>query len=83
MNEKKVLREGHILTGSLFSESMRVESVRANGPDTWLVGLVGTQTERFRRVTLTARDLESRAILQVLSLGHCADFMTKQAQLLA
>ena len=29
----------------------------ANGPASWVVGLVGTQSERFRKVTLTADDL--------------------------
>jgi len=38
---------------------MRVETIRANGPDTWVAGLVGTQSERFRKVTLTTRDLEA------------------------
>jgi superfamily II DNA or RNA helicase len=63
MSEKQLLREGQILTGSLFSEPMRVETVRANGPDTWVAGLVGTQSERFRKVTLTTRDLEGLTIL--------------------
>jgi hypothetical protein len=45
---------------------MRVETVQANGPDTWVVGLVGTQSERFRKVTLTMRDLEKLAILDAL-----------------
>jgi superfamily II DNA or RNA helicase len=60
---EKFLREGQILTGSLFSEPMRVETVRANGPDTWVAGLVGTQSERFRKVTLTTRDIEGLTIL--------------------
>jgi superfamily II DNA or RNA helicase len=63
MSEKQLLREGQILTGSLFSEPMRVETVRPNGPDTWVAGLVGTQSERFRKVTLTTRDLEGLTIL--------------------
>ena len=54
---------GQILTGSLFSEPMRVETVQANGPAGWVVGLVGTQSERFRKVTLTAADIERLAIL--------------------
>ena len=63
---------GQVLTGSIFNEPMRVETVCAlpasagqagNGPDTWVVGLVGTQSEQFRKVTLTARDLESLTIL--------------------
>jgi len=63
MSEKQPLRQGQILSGSLFNEPMRVETVAPNGPDTWLAGLVGTQTERFRKVTLTARDLERLTIL--------------------
>ncbi|MCP9446721.1 MAG: SNF2-related protein [Nitrospira sp.] len=62
MSEKQLLREGQILTGSLFNEPMRVETVRANGPDTWVAGLVGMQSEQFRRVTLTRRDLEGLTI---------------------
>jgi len=52
-------REGQILRGSLFSERMRVETVREGGDGTWILGLVGTQTERFRKFALTAEDLNS------------------------
>ena len=41
---------------------MRVETVRSNGADGWNVGLVGVDTERFRRVTLTATDLADLSI---------------------
>ena len=51
--------EGQVLRGSLFSEPMRVETVRQGGDGTWVLGLVGTQSERFRKVTLTANDLRS------------------------
>ena len=54
---------GQVLTGPLFSEPMRVETVIANGPTTWVVGLVGVQSERFRKVTLTVGDLERLAVL--------------------
>src|SRR2546425_7946371 len=54
---------GQILTGSLFSEPMRVEKVLANGPSSWVVGLVGTLSERFRKVTLTADDLSRLTVL--------------------
>ncbi len=57
------LREGQILTGSVFPEPMRVESLRPDGPDTWVVGLVGTRTERFQKVTLRAQDLAGVQIL--------------------
>ena len=42
---------------------MRVETAQANGPGSWVVGLVGTQSERFRKVTLTADDLASLTAL--------------------
>ena len=61
---------GQILTGSLFSEPMRVETVQATGPASWVVGLAGLQSERFRRVTLTAADLER---LTVLDAQHSFD----------
>jgi SNF2 family DNA or RNA helicase len=53
---------GQILSGPLFSEPMRVETVRENGVTGWIVGLVGTQTERFRSVSLSAADIASLVI---------------------
>ena len=64
---KKILNPGQILTGTLFNEPMRVETVRQDGPDTWVIGVVGTQSERFRSVTLTARDIEALTIFDVTS----------------
>ena len=60
------LQPGHILTGTLFSEPMRVETVRAHGAGVWEVGLVGVQSARFRKVTLTSRDLEALAVQESL-----------------
>ena len=51
------IREGQLLSGPPFSEPMRVETVRSNGPDSVLVGLVGQRSEQFRRVTLTSETL--------------------------
>ena len=56
------IHEGQLLTGPLFSEPMLVETVRSDGPGTWIAGLVGQQSERFRRVTLTADDIASLTI---------------------
>ena len=39
-----------------------METVRSAALDSWVVGLVGTRTERFRRVTLTAEDVAGLAI---------------------
>src|SRR5579884_3426613 len=55
MNVPQPLREGQILTGPLFNEPMRVETVRSNGPDTWIAGLVGAQSERYRKKIFTKR----------------------------
>lgn len=59
------LKPGQILTGSLFSEPMRVETVQC-GQDCYNVGLVGTQTDRFRKVILTKSDLAELTILNNL-----------------
>lgn len=53
---------GQIITGRLFNEPMRVETAAQIGDGTWRVGLVGTQTERFRSVTLSAADLASLTV---------------------
>jgi hypothetical protein len=58
-----MLREGQVLVGPQFSEPMVVETVRADGVDTWVVGLVGEHTRQFRRVTLTRDDLQAIRIL--------------------
>ena len=57
------LREGCIVTGSLFNEPMRVETVRVGSEDGLTLGLVGMQSERFRKVTLAAGDIEKLTIL--------------------
>ena len=62
MNSKGI-HEGQTLIGPLFSEPVRVETVRRASDGSWSVGLVGTRSERFRKVTLTAEDLESVTIL--------------------
>ncbi|MGH8578279.1 MAG: DEAD/DEAH box helicase, partial [Gammaproteobacteria bacterium] len=52
-----------VLTGPLFNEPMRVETVQASGPASWVLGLVGTPSERFRKVTLTAEDIGRLTII--------------------
>ncbi len=56
------IREGQVLTGPLFSEPMQVETVRSNGLDIWVAGLVGQRSEQFRRVTLTSDDISNLTI---------------------
>lgn len=60
------LNPGQILNGPLFNEPMRVETVQSNGPETWTLGLVGIQTERYRKVSLNSRDLETLKILEAI-----------------
>jgi superfamily II DNA or RNA helicase len=43
---------------------MRVETVRSNGTSSWVLGLVGQQTERFRSVTLSDSDLAALTVLE-------------------
>src|SRR5258708_3370642 len=54
---------GQILTGPLFNEPMRVETIQSNGVASWVVGVVGTNSERFRKVTVTAEDLKRLNVL--------------------
>ena len=63
MTAEAPIREGQVLTGALFSEPMQVETVRSNGPGTWVACLVGQRSERFRRVTLTSDDLSDLTIV--------------------
>jgi superfamily II DNA or RNA helicase len=51
--------EGQVLLGPLFPEPVRIETVRPLGDHAWEVGVVGLQSERFRRVTLSRADFLS------------------------
>ncbi len=55
--------EGQVLTGPLFREPMQVETVRPNGQDVWVLGLVGQRSEQFRRVTLTSEEISTLTIV--------------------
>ncbi len=46
MITETIIQEGQILTGPQFNEPMLVETVRSNGPGTWIVGLVGQRSPR-------------------------------------
>ena len=63
MPETTRIHKGQILTGPIFNEPVRVESVYDNGNGTWVVGVVGTQSERFRKVRLSAQYLASLTIV--------------------
>ena len=53
---------GQTLAGAQFAEPMRVETVRENGAGGWDLGLAGTRSERFVRVSLAAEDIASLTI---------------------
>ena len=56
------IQAGQTLTGPLFAEPMRVETVQPQGTGAWQVGLVGTRSDRFHRVVLTADDIANLSI---------------------
>lgn len=58
MSANQPIHEGQILTGALFNEPI-VETARARGTDTWAVGLVGIQSEHFRKVTFNCQDIKA------------------------
>ncbi len=60
---ERAIPPGHILTGALCNEPRRVDTVRATGLGILEVGLVGVQSDRCRRVTLTAQDLAAGALV--------------------
>lgn len=60
------------MKGPLFDEPMRIETVEQSGNNTWVLGLVGMQSERFRRVTLSDNDLSSLAVTEP-SLTYTGD----------
>src|SRR5262245_53411421 len=64
------LSVGQILIGSLLSDPMRVGTVQSSRSARVAVVLVGTQSERDRKVTLNAADL---AQLTVVEAQHSFD----------
>jgi SNF2-related domain len=58
-NEQQPVTAGEVLYGSLFSEPMRVVTISPVTPDTWELGLVGDQTQLFRRVRLTTAEIRT------------------------
>jgi len=63
MRAPRTLAKGQILSGPLFNEPMRVETVAEAGPSSWTLGLVGTRSERFRKVSLGAAELDGLTVL--------------------
>ncbi len=63
MIENLHLQEGQILKGPLFSEPMRIETIRFHENGSCTLGLVETQSEHYRKVNLSAQDFESIEIV--------------------
>lgn len=49
---------GQVIEGPIFNEPMRVVTAQRSGDGSWLLGLVGTKTDRYRSVTLSRSDLD-------------------------
>jgi superfamily II DNA or RNA helicase len=64
MAEELLIREGQLLVGPLFSEPMQVETVRQSAPGTWILGLVGSRSQQFRRVTLTREEFKLLRVVE-------------------
>src|ERR1051326_4107246 len=63
MSSKTAISIGQILAGPLFNEPMRVETIREDGDGAVVAGLVGTKSERFRSVRLTAAEVQSLNVI--------------------
>ena len=63
MNTPTTPTEGQVLTGPLFNEPMRVETAAQTSPGNWTLGLVGTRSERFRKVSLGTAELAGLTVL--------------------
>lgn len=59
-----MIEVGQILLGAVFSEPMRVVTIKAEGDGTWTVGLVGQRSEKFVSAALNQIDLLSLTILR-------------------
>lgn len=55
---------GQILSGPLFNEPVRIETIDQDDSGRLTVGLVGLKSEKFRRVTLTETDIQSLKVLR-------------------
>jgi len=64
MPEAPPIREGQLLLGPLFSEPMQVETVRDAGPAAWVLGLVGSRSHQFRRVTLGPEEIRLLRVVE-------------------
>ncbi|MCY4614889.1 MAG: helicase-related protein [Chloroflexi bacterium] len=64
MSLQVAIRDGQVLIGHVFSEPMRVVTVRGVGDGTLEAGLVGERTQQFRLAMLTADDIATLEIIE-------------------
>ena len=62
MNGDTELKPGRMLMGPLFSEPMRIVTLTPTGIGRWALGLVGSQTERYRSGKYSEADLDTMAV---------------------
>src|SRR5437773_6588065 len=62
-NDRASIQAGAVLEGPQFNEPMRVETVETEGDGRLVLGLVGTRTQIFRRVHISAQELDGLKIL--------------------
>lgn len=53
--------QGQIPTGAQFAEPVRVATIQQVGPKSWEIGVSGLNTQKFRKVTLSAEDFKGLA----------------------
>jgi len=72
-NDQQPIGAGQILSGSLFSEPMRVVTVTAVDAETWELGLVGVHTQIFRNVPLGRSEIQNLKVESASSsyAGDC------------
>ncbi len=65
MSREAPIYKGQIITGHLFNEPMRVETVStSHNSDSWEVGLVGMQTGKFHKVLLSTNQIKDITITE-------------------
>ena len=58
-DEQQPVTAGEVLSGSLFSEPIRVVIVAPIATETWELGSVGVKTQLFRSVPLTSAEIRT------------------------
>lgn len=80
-SDNNPIAAGEVLSGSLFSEPMRVVTVTAVNAETWELGLVGVQSNIFRSVPLSRSDIQTlkveKAICCMPAIASCCGSVSR------